>query len=168
MNKKEDRVKLFETDYKWVYKKNMYHRGKFDNVNAYENTLEAMTLNDFNEHLHIKMEDLNIIEKLNKEQYFTDAIVGTDDNVYILIYNDTIPSSNKPLSIAKDDVIKDLTAQKLRKRFKEEVQILTDKLENISIQSHDSFKIFAEQNELHLLSIEDKTASELYIFNCLS
>lgn len=44
MSKKEDRLKEFETDYKWVYKKNMYHRGKFDNVKVYENTMEAYKL----------------------------------------------------------------------------------------------------------------------------
>ena len=41
MKKKEDRLKVFEVDYKWVYSKNMYHRGKFDNVKVYENTMEA-------------------------------------------------------------------------------------------------------------------------------
>ena len=41
MRKKEDRLKVFEVDYKWVYTKNMYHRGKFDNVKVYENTMEA-------------------------------------------------------------------------------------------------------------------------------
>lgn len=41
MGKKEDRLKIFEVDYKWVYTKNMYHRGKFDNVKVFENTMEA-------------------------------------------------------------------------------------------------------------------------------
>lgn len=41
MKKKEDRLKVFEVDYKWVYSKNMYHRGKFDNVKVHENTIEA-------------------------------------------------------------------------------------------------------------------------------
>ena len=41
MKKKEDRLKVFEVDHKWVYSKNMYHRGKFDNVKVHENTIEA-------------------------------------------------------------------------------------------------------------------------------
>ncbi len=41
MKKREDRIKTFEVDHKWVYSKNIYHRGKFDNVKVYENTMEA-------------------------------------------------------------------------------------------------------------------------------
>ena len=41
MKKREDRIKTFEIDHKWVYSKNIYHRGKFDNVKVYENTMEA-------------------------------------------------------------------------------------------------------------------------------
>jgi len=44
MSKREDKVKLFEVDHKWVYSKNIYHRGKFNNVDVYENTMEAFVL----------------------------------------------------------------------------------------------------------------------------
>ena len=44
MSKKENRKKMFEVDHKWVYSKNIYHRGKFNNVDVYENTIEAYTL----------------------------------------------------------------------------------------------------------------------------
>lgn len=39
--KKQDKKKQFENDAKWLFKKNLLHRGKFDNVKVYENTIEA-------------------------------------------------------------------------------------------------------------------------------
>lgn len=44
MSKKENRLKQFEVDHKWVYSKNIYHRGKFDNSKVIENTIEAYKL----------------------------------------------------------------------------------------------------------------------------
>ena len=44
MSKRDDRVKLFKENHEWVYSKNIYHRGKFDNSKVYENTIEAYTL----------------------------------------------------------------------------------------------------------------------------
>lgn len=45
MNKKMlDRQEAFTKDCKWLFKKPIYHRGKFDNKNVYENTIEAYKL----------------------------------------------------------------------------------------------------------------------------
>lgn len=41
MSKKEIRKDNFIKDCKWLFKKPIYHRGKFDNKSVYENTMEA-------------------------------------------------------------------------------------------------------------------------------
>ena len=41
MSKKDVRSDKFNKECKWVFKKAIYHRGKFDNKNIYENTMEA-------------------------------------------------------------------------------------------------------------------------------
>lgn len=43
MSKKDIRIDKFNKECKWLFKKPIYHRGKFDNKNIYENTIEAYT-----------------------------------------------------------------------------------------------------------------------------
>lgn len=44
MKNKDERKIRFENDCKWLFKKPIYHRGKFDNVKVYENTIDAFKL----------------------------------------------------------------------------------------------------------------------------
>ncbi len=44
MKSKEERKIKFDKECKWLFNKPIYHRGKFDNVKIYENTLEAFKL----------------------------------------------------------------------------------------------------------------------------
>lgn len=39
--KKQNRKEQFEKDSNWLFKKKLFHRGKFDNVKVYENTMDA-------------------------------------------------------------------------------------------------------------------------------
>ena len=38
---KVDRREKFEKEAKWLFTKPMYHRGKFNNIDVFENTMEA-------------------------------------------------------------------------------------------------------------------------------
>lgn len=39
--KNHTKKEQFNNDCKWLFKKKLFHRGKFDNINVYENTIEA-------------------------------------------------------------------------------------------------------------------------------
>lgn len=43
MKKKDLRKEQFESECAWLFKKKIYHRGKFDNERIYENTIQAYT-----------------------------------------------------------------------------------------------------------------------------
>jgi hypothetical protein len=129
--------------------------------NLQQERFPEIALNDLPADFPINKEDLRVIEKMSDEQYFSDAIVGNDDNVYILIYNETIPVINKPFHLAKNDIINDLKEEKLSQKFNNEVSSLKETLENLAISSTEAFKMFAEQHDLQLVEMSNKTLSEI-------
>ena len=150
--------KLYENN---IYRNSVDFAELLRSYNLQQESFPEITLNDLPADFPINKEDLRVIEKMSDEQYFSDAIVGNDENVYILIYNETIPVMNKPFHLAKNDIINDLKAEKLSQKFQNEVSSLTEKLEQLSISSSDAFKMFAEQHDLQLIEMSNKTLSEI-------
>lgn len=144
-----------------VYRDSVDFIERLRNYDVQLEHFDAISLKDLPSDLPISAQDFSIVEKLNDSHYFSDAISGADDNIYILIYKKVIPSKIKPFYRAKDDVRKDLYADKLSQKFKDEVAKLSEKVEKLGISSAEAFAMFAEQNDLKLTEFTNRTSSEI-------